>query len=141
MKKINVLFLAFTAIILFSCSNTSKTEEVIEEVSIEAAAAKVVETIPDIPDFENFELAAFIKAFNPYVDKYMELLKSGDMKGLEALEAEGEALKTKEEALMVALSETDGALLAEYLREKTIEIFSASSLDDISEKIQKEMGN
>lgn len=137
MKKINLLLFALIAVILFSCNNTTEsTEEVVEEVSVEEVVK--LAPAPGIPNFESADLTAFTEDFSIYFDKSMELLKAGNMEGLAALEPEGKALHARSETLKNTVSEGDKALLEEYLKGKATEMISASGLDKLGEKIEKE---
>lgn len=133
------MFFALMAVVLFSCNNEAPTEEVVEEVVVEEVIEEEVATpSAGIPNFENAELAEFTAEFGAYFDKSMELLKAGDMEGLAALEEEGKALQERGEALKNEVSEADKALLEEYLKGKATEMLSASGLDKIGEKFEKE---
>lgn len=139
MKKINLVLIAFVAVILFSCNNTAETEEVVEDASAEEVV-KTVEAVgsPEIPNFESTELRAFTEEFAVYFDKSMALLRAGDMEGLAALESEGKALQEKGDALKNTVSEGDNALLENYLKNKATEMLSASGLDNMNEKFEEE---
>jgi len=136
MKKINLLFFTLTALVIFSCNNS--TEEIVKEAAVEEVVEMVETPKAGIPNFENADLTAFSIEFSAFFDKSMDLLKSGDMEGLAAIESEGKALQVKSEALKSSLSEGDKALLEEYLKGKATEMLSSAGLGEIGEKMEKE---
>lgn len=146
MKKIHLFLLAVIGLFMFACNNDApQEEEVVEETPVEEVEEVVTETEEveassvELPDFENEDLQEFAQAFDTYMDKAITLMKAGDMEGLEALNEEGEALQQKGEELKDNVSEEDKALLEEYLKEKAMEMVSASGLDKLGEKLQEEM--
>lgn len=144
MKKIHLFFLAVFSLFMFACNNDApQEEEVIEEAPVEEVEEAVTEEVEasnvELPSFESKELQDFAEAFDTYMDKAIALMKEGDMDGLEALNEEGEALQKQGEALKDNVSEEDKALLEEYLKEKAMEMVSASGLDKLGEKLQEEM--
>ena len=135
MKKINLLFFALMAAVLFSRNNSTG---VVEEVLVEEVVEVVETPIMEISNFENADLAAFTVEFNAHFDKSMALFIAGDQEGLAALRPEGKALIAKSDDLKNSVSEADKALLEEYLKGKATEMLAVTSLDKVGEKIEKE---
>ncbi|MFT4968577.1 MAG: hypothetical protein ACI9O4_000307 [Chitinophagales bacterium] len=73
------------------------------------------------------------------MDKAVDLLKAGDMEGLAALEEEGKVLQEKGETLKGNLSETEKAMLEEYLKGKAMKMLSASGLDKLGENMEESL--
>lgn len=142
MRKINLLGLIFLIFALLSCHNetpesTSITEgEVLSEVK---DAPKKEKKSIEVPSFESDELTAFAIAFNNYMNKAIVLLKAGDIKSLEELEEEGKTLQEKGTYIKDNVSEKDKVILEVYLKEKAMEMLSASGLDQLGDKIEKSL--
>lgn len=139
MKKINLLGLALVSFVMFSCGSDAPAVE--EEVAVEEVVEEVVEEAAssDIPSFESEELTAFATEFDTYMDKALDLMKQGDMEGLQALEEEGKALQEMGENLKDNVSDADKAQLEEYLKSRAMEMLSASGLDQLGDKMQEEL--
>lgn len=142
MRKINLLGLIFLFFALLSCnSETPKGSPITEgEVLSEVKdLPKKEKNTLEVPSFESNDLTAFAGAFNDYMNKAIVLIKAGDIKGLEQLEKEGKTLQEKGEYIKDNISEKDKALLEVYLKGKTMEMLSASGLDQLSDKIEKSL--
>lgn len=133
MKKLPLFLMALLATFVVACNNQEKTEEVETEV-VEETLENVSEennANADLPQFENADLTAYVVEFNTFFNESLALLKAGDMKGLEALEAKGKEIEAKGEEFKNNISEADKAKLEAYLQAKATEMLSASGLEEM----------
>lgn len=141
MKKLNLLLLAFVALFVFSCNNTTETaeEEIVEEVVVsEPDVTPEMDVRMVVPTFENEEFNQFAQDMDALLNKTIDLLKAGDQEGVAALEDEGKALQATGEALEAKVSDADKALFEAYMKEKGKELMSAAGIDlgGIEEEIE-----